>query len=268
MAQIIWIASYPKSGNTWVRNLVANVIFGEIANSAALMELIPDIHVAINASHLRREGATFIKTHWMYHPKLPLREDTAAAIYVVRHPLDVIVSNLNYYLLRHGEAYFGAPEAEQARIRQAYVDSFIEHGGEEAWLAHGFGGWAEHVASWLHKDVPFPRLTVRYEDLEADPADFVAKLCKACNVERSAEAIAAAIKAASFERMQEMEEREIEAGTPGFFNDGSFGASHAQGLRFMNTGRSGSYRQHLTPEQQAKAAERFAGIMQPLGYDT
>ena len=52
MTQIVWIASYPKSGNTWVRTLVASLIYGEIARSADLMQLIPDIHVSINATHL------------------------------------------------------------------------------------------------------------------------------------------------------------------------------------------------------------------------
>lgn len=266
MTQIVWITSYPKSGNTWVRTLVANLIYGEIARSAALMELIPDIHVSINASHLHGDTATFVKTHWMYHEKLPLREDTAGAIYVVRHPLDVIASNLNYYLLRQVDAYFGAPEEEQEQIRRAYVDDFINEGGAKDWRKNGFGGWAEHATSWLNSGVPFPRLTVRYEDLESDATEFMTKLCKFCNIERSEEEIAGAIEAASFERMREMEEQEIGAGTPGFFNTGGFGASHAQGLRFMNQGKSGSYHELLTPEQQAKAAEKFKDVMQVFGY--
>ena len=83
MAKILWIASYPKSGNTWIRFLIASLFSGSIERSIEVEHLIPDIHVGINDTHLRDDRKTFVKTHWMHHPRLPLREDTIGAIYIM-----------------------------------------------------------------------------------------------------------------------------------------------------------------------------------------
>ena len=266
MTQIVWIASYPGSGSTWVRALVANIIYGEVAASVALMDLVPDIHVAVNASHLHGDTTTFVKTHWAYHERLPLREDTAGAIYVTRHPLDVIASNLNGFLLRQDDGFFAAPETEQTRRTQDYIDGFITEGGAAEWHAQGIGTWPENVVSWLERGVPFPRLTVRYEDLKRDPTEFVTKLCAFCNVERSEAEIAGAVENASFARLRTMEEREIANETPGLFTTGGVAAGRRTGLRLMHQGTTGGFRAVLSEPQIAKAAETFEDVMKVFGY--
>lgn len=266
MAQIVWIASYPKSGNTWVRFLVANLFYRPITESAALQALVPDIHVGVNAGHLRGDNTRFIKTHWKYHQKMPLREDTVGVVYIVRHPMQVIVSNLNYFLLRKGEDYFNASERRQADIKTSYVELFIEHGGSPEWIDHGMGSWLENVATWHNKDMPFPVYFARYEDMKRDPAEFVAGLCRFFHQEKTENEIATAIAASSFESLRAMEDREVAEEKPGFFTSEGFKASKGQGRRFMNEGKVDSYRRYLTPEQIEAADARFKPLMEQLDY--
>lgn len=58
MARIIWLGSYPKSGNTWMRFLLANLYFEPVESSAELSSMIPDIHDSINAGHLYGDETT------------------------------------------------------------------------------------------------------------------------------------------------------------------------------------------------------------------
>lgn len=198
MTQIVWIASYPQSGGAWVRSLVANIIYGQTAAATDTPSLIPDIHRSIDGSHLHGDTATFIKTNWMYHEKLPLREDVVAGIYVVRHPLDVIAENLEDHFQRRADDHFGLSEADLAAARQTYIDDYLAKGGAEEWIKRGFGTWHENVSSWIGKGVPFPRLMARYEDLRDKPQEFVEQLCQMTQQQRSPEEIAAAIEAAKF----------------------------------------------------------------------
>src|SRR5262245_64756041 len=100
MAKIVWLASYPKSGNTWVRFLLANLMVGDVTASEQVKIQIPDIHEGITGQHLFGGHTTIIKTHWKFWTGFPLREDTIGAIYVLRHPIDVLESNQNYDFMR------------------------------------------------------------------------------------------------------------------------------------------------------------------------
>ena len=266
MAQIVWIASYPKSGNTWVRFLVANLFYKGITSSFEMERVVPDIHKGVHAGHLYGDTTTFVTTRWKYHTRLPLREDTVAAIYILRHPLQVIVSNLNYLILRMGDTYFNATEKKKADIRRSYVEDFISHGGAAQWIKLGMGTWLENVGTWLDKGVPFPVLVTRYEDLKRDAADFVRTVCKSFRVEKSEEEIEAVVAASSFESLREMEEREVAQQRVGFFTSEGFKSSHARGRRFINEGKVDSYRELLTSEQVEAAEARFKPLMKQHGY--
>src|SRR5262245_16333708 len=102
MARVVWLASYPKSGNTWVRFMLGNLMLGRVNSSAEITHQIPDIHYGITGQHLFGNHVTIIKTHWKYWPTLPLREDTVGVIYIIRHPLDVLESCQNFAMLRSG----------------------------------------------------------------------------------------------------------------------------------------------------------------------
>jgi hypothetical protein len=98
---IVWISSYPKSGNTWVRFLLLNLIYGKQETTKDLNRLIPDIHKSDFTSPPPDQPTTFIKSHFKMSEDMPLLERTAGFIYVVRNPIDVVLSNLNYYFWTH-----------------------------------------------------------------------------------------------------------------------------------------------------------------------
>ena len=256
MAQIVWLASYPKSGNTWLRFIIANLILGKVESSDAVRQLVPDFHVAINWQHLRGNRALIVKTHLKYFDKLPLREDTKAVVYIVRNPLDVVVSALNYSSLIHGEL-------SQER-RQAFIAEFLEHGGLQEWKHLGFGAWDENALSWHDKAMPFPRLTLRYEDLKANPVEGVTRLCRFLKLNKSGQEIGDAIAAASFSAVRAMEEQEVAGGKPGIF--ALENRRNAGGKRFMNKGAVDAYRDALTHEEARRLRQRFARAMAHFHY--
>src|ERR1700730_13655397 len=117
--KFVWIASYPKSGNTWVRFMACNLLYGPQDSAAALNTLAPDIHEM--EATVGPAPASLLKTHFGFSPLLPHVDQTAAAIYVVRDPADVLASNF-FYSQRSGPQFDASPEGFDR-----YVDAFIEH---------------------------------------------------------------------------------------------------------------------------------------------
>jgi Sulfotransferase domain len=265
MAKIVWLASYPKSGNTWLRFLLTGVLTGRVTSSAQVARQVPDIHDGVAAHHLYGKGATIVKTHWKYWPEIPLREDTVGAIYVLRHPIEVLESNLNYAFMRSGNLRNDAGAEEIAAFAHRWVDGYIAHGGYKSFLDFGIGSWEENVRSWLGTK-RFPQLVVRYERLRADTADELARICHFLEVERSADQIDHAIAAASRDAMRAIEESEIANRIPGFFFQRRNHAGYEAGHRFVGRSRSGEALFALTDDQRARARARFAPIMAELGY--
>jgi hypothetical protein len=262
MAKIVWIASYPRSGNTWLRFLLGNLIAGPIENSAQLLTLIPDIHRAISAAHLHGPRSTLIKTHWAWHAAFPLREDTQGAIYLMRHPVDVLASNLRFYARWH----IGDDPATAGERARQWVRNYIEQGGSPRWRRDGYGSWDENVASWTESRLPFPRLVLRYEQLKADPAAVMDEINKTLNLGRDEAAIAAAIEASSVERLRIMEDREVERRQPGIFFTAQVGERFDDAVRFIGQQAESDATYRLTDAERDRALERFAPAMRRFDY--
>jgi len=265
MAKIVWLASYPKSGNTWLRFLLTSVLTGRVTSSAQVARQVPDIHDGVAAHHLYGKGATIVKTHWKYWPEIPLREDTVGAIYILRHPIEVLESNLNYAFMRSGNLRSDASAEEIAAFAHRWVDGYIAHGGHKSFLDFGIGTWEENVRSWLGAK-RIPQLVVRYERLRADTTGELARICHFLEVERGADQLDTAIAAASRDAMRAIEEREIANRVPGFFYQRRNQAGYEAGHRFVGRSRGGEALFALTEEQRARAMDRFAPIMAELGY--
>jgi hypothetical protein len=252
---IVWIASYPKSGNTWIRFLVGNLLFGRQESAAALHQLVPDIH-ELRESFTIPTVRQAVKTHFVATRLKPLLPYTAAAIYVVRHPADVMISNF-HYLRRSGTH---APSLEQ------YVDAFIEHRGDPRWMQAGMGSWADNVLSWTRTPFPFPVLCLRYDDLLNEPVVCVHALTELLGYKTSREEIERAVADSSFERMREIEEADIRAQRVGIFYKPYLQGSIDSGLRFMRSGKSGSAEEVLSGERLARFQAAFGPLMGELGY--
>jgi hypothetical protein len=255
---IIWIVSYPKSGNTWVRFLVCNLVFGPQTSAAALNSLAPDIHELGQSVELPA-APIFLKTHFPFSAELPLVSQTAAAIYVVRDPADVMLSNF-HYSRRSSNA------AAQTTLPQ-YVEQYLAQGGDPRWIQLGMGTWDAHVRSWLAVKHPFPLLFLRYEDLLADTMQGANQICGFLGLNRSHAEMKQAVAGASFSRMRQIEDADIRARKVGIFYKPYLQQPIETGLRFMRAGLSGEAARVLTSEQQSALAAVFGPVMRELGYN-
>jgi hypothetical protein len=265
MTQIVWIASYPRSGNTWLRFLVANLLHANIESSAQLSMMVPDIHRFVTGRHLLGPERSFIKTHWAWRPDFPLRENTQAVVYLLRHPLDVVESALNYAARGAGAFVRDAPAAEIDRFARSFVAEFVDYGGAGSWYRQGFGSWIENVASWTERALPFPRHVVRYEALRDDPPRQLEAIARFAGLPASMDRIAAAVEQSSLERLGAIEEEELKSESPGIFFGQRFQKSSEAGFRFI--GGEDRRRLTLTEDERAKLRERFGTAMRQLGYE-
>jgi hypothetical protein len=256
---IVWLASYPKCGNTWVRFLLYAVLHGPPENSIEVTRKIPDLHRPLPFDP--PDGPFLpVKTHLMLTDRHPKLDETARAVHVIRNPRDVALSALNYRRLATGD-----PKAIDA---PAYLRSFIRAGGDAAWLRQGFGTWATHAASWRMTD-RFPVLPVRYEDLKANPRAALVAMLGFLDIDADDATIDAAVKAASFESMRAMEIREKQKKTKDANTTRLFvGDPNAtrQGIYFINKGASGQSLDAVAPGLDAEFDHTFAEQAARFGY--
>jgi aryl sulfotransferase len=180
--EVTWLASYPKSGNTWIRFLLSAYFFDERPrwdwvsrvvlefpnfygqaqqagdSNATLWQRLLEIGEGMPQRPPDYPQGLFLKTHQAATADHPFLDRTQRAILVVRNPRDIAMSAINYLNL------LGKRKVDDER---AYLDEFLRHGGDPVWKRHGYGTWREHARSWLDQ-LPFPVLLIRYEDLHTD----------------------------------------------------------------------------------------------------
>lgn len=257
MGAIIWLASYPKSGNTWMRIFLLNLLRDkdeplDINKMASLspidagrvwyepdarapLDRLPEPELAklVPLGHKRitalRPDPILVKTHNFFGSwhGVPLHTPavSAGAIYVVRHPLDVAVSVRGHFGMSDLDRAIGyiANENMGARLSAERMPEF-------------YRSWSGHVRSWTER--PSPKiLVVRYEDLVAAPESQFTRVVRFLGIPADAAKIARAIRFASFDRLKKQESEQ------------GFAEKPEQAERFFRKGKSGGWREKLTPEQ-------------------
>lgn len=252
---ITWLASFPKSGNTWLRFLLYAYLYGEIKTSGDINRRIPAIH---RDPKVMPEGdeTLLVKTHFPLsdrHPQLAL---TGGAVYIMRHPKDILLSGLNYHRLT------GA--LPDTQTDEQYARIYIRHGADPIWIGQGFGTWEQHVASWTTSR-QFPVHVTTYEKMQADAEGELAGILRFVGVEPDAGRVAEAVKAAHFDRLRALEIREKASGEKDKLFPGSAKRSRAPRF-FMNKGRSGQSLDSIAPGLDALFDARFGEAMKRYGY--
>lgn len=257
---ICWLASYPKSGNTWVRFLLHQYLFGRAEASEEIATAIPDVHVRHEAGAGREfNGARVWKTHHRLTVRMPHRDRTRSAIYITRHPRSVMLSSLNYFRL------IAPPEVARCVEPEGYIRNFIKLGGDPLFIQQGFGSMLEHAGSWLgHPSLE--RLVVRYEDLRANPGIELARMLHFLGVEPEQDRVERAVEDSSFDRMRAIETAEKDRGVTGPVFAGA-PETMGRGLRFMNAATNTKSLDEIAPGLDAMVDERFAWLLDRLGYE-
>jgi hypothetical protein len=244
--------------------MLVNLIFGPQQTTEKLNDLIPDFH-KLSGQVQFPAGGVLMKSHLRLTPTMPLLDQTSGFIYVVRDPMDVMMSNLNYARMREN---IGNDPEICARFREAYIEKFIEQGGDPEWIRYWHVSWIGHVRSWIGNAPGFPNLVLRYEEMLQDPAGQLGRIRDFLKFDFSDDDVRAAAANSSFARMKGMEESELTHEVPGIYLSEHSESSIAAGLRFIHRGEAGVARRELTEAQQAQFIARFGATMALAGYQT
>jgi hypothetical protein len=183
------LASYPKSGNTWLKFLLADILTDADTDFERSERAIPLLGSAATGAAPLPGGGHLWKSHEPYSPLFKRR--CTRAIYLVRDARDVAISE--YHFLQRKGRFTG----ELDRFLEVFL----------AGSADGYGSWDAHVTSWIDgwRGGPQDRITVRYEDMLADCAGTLAAVLRFLDVDASPERVALAVDRNSFANMRAKE---------------------------------------------------------------
>ena len=273
-ATTVWCASYPKSGNTWLRALLTAYSSGgrvdinkldggdQPGAHAMLFDLLglgvsgladrdvePLRRLTTGLSNTGGE-LQFRKVHDAYGPACDgvprfLPEHTRLVAYVVRDPRAVAVSWAHHLNVSHAEAV----EIMRRRPPASHFGS--------PWLTgesgYRLGTWSEHVESWLDQR-ELPVEVVRYEDLLTDPVAGLRRVLEAAGVTPEDGRLHAAAEAASFGALATQE------------IVGGFIEAPRADRPFFRRGEADAWRRELDPALAAAVVRDHAAVMDRLGY--
>lgn len=277
MSGIIWLASYPKSGNTWFRVFLSNLLsasdnpvdinklplqntvanardnFDEIAGiSAADLTLneINSLRPRVYEKMVKESADTlYLKVHDPYintinNEPLLSKKVTRAAIYFIRNPLDVVVSLANH----NGSSIDQAIDTMSSHCESKFPTNHLTKQLWEQQL-----GWSEHVKSWMFSSHLKIHL-MRYEDMLNSPESTFSAVSHFLGFDYSSDEIAQAIRFSSFKALQQQE------------REHGFKEATKLSSRFFHSGSTGKWREHLTEQQIQRISDEHHEMMQSFGY--
>ncbi len=235
-----FLVSYPKSGNTWMRFLIANLL--QQNPPIGLLEadcLIPSVDGKSKKFFDDMKSPRVIKSHFSFIPAYK------RVIYVVRDPRDVVMSQYHYQIKR------GVLEAGASL--DGFVGRFLK--GEVC----PYGSWGDNVGSWTATRRDDPNfLLLRYEDMLADVTSGAAKISDFLGCGQDANRIAVAVERSSLENMRKVEKAE------GKKWDSTKGTR--QDMSFFRSAKSGEGRATLSRESIERIEKAWGPLMHSVGY--
>ncbi len=273
---IIWLASYPKSGNTWMRILLSNynsrgtepvsinaINTDGIASSRPLFDqmvgvdstsltfeeidaLRPEVYELLAA---KTERLQYIKVHDAYTllpDGRPLITSTdSKAVYIVRDPLDIVPSLANHT---------GDSISETVRFMCDEGSCFsCSKKKFSSQLRQKLLTWSGHVESYLEQKA-MDVLVIRYEDMQVDTAAEFEKVLHFCGVSVDKERLRKAVGYSDFKQLKKQEEKD------------GFKERSPKSTSFFYSGKVGNWKDKLTDQQVKQIISVNGSMMKKLGY--
>ncbi|MCP4177333.1 MAG: sulfotransferase domain-containing protein [bacterium] len=275
---IVWLASYPKSGNTWFRIFLSNLLSEKneeeninslystpIASSRSMFEELlciessdltngeidlmrPEFYRNIS-SEVPDSEQSYHKIHdaftknknaeWIFPPEI-----THGAVYFLRNPLDVSVSFANHNTCSLDKSIKNMNDSEFA-----FCDN---KNSLPSQLRQILLTWSGHVLSWMN--APVPVCIIRYEDMKLDSFNTFKKAVKFMELDKSDEKIRSAIEKSSFDNLQKQE------------NEKGFKEKSQKAESFFRKGEVGDWHNHLNESQVVNIINKHSKVMELFGY--
>ena len=281
---IIWLASYPKSGNTWVRSFLSSLIYKKDGLADLNLNFIPQYPLRVHFKGLVNEfdnikllsekwissqdflnldnKIKFFKTH---QGKYTVNGDnftnnvnTKAIIYVVRDPRNVVNSISNHFSLSIENSLKFMLSPKLIGNIKNFDESFIEN---KPGMLTLLGKWNDHYRSWTRNKTNL--LLIKYEDLIQNPNNEMDKIInflkKYLEFDTSIEKNKNIIKTTSFDYLKKMEKK-------GLFNEAPINKKTKTQIDFFNKGPKNQWEDRFETEIAKSIETNFAKEMKELNY--
>ena len=236
-----FLVSYPKSGNTWTRFLIGNLLHRQQpADYIRINEIIPDPEISTRRELSRAARPRIIKSHQYFDPRY------RRVIYIVRDPRDVVVSQYHFHRKRR--------VIEDSFPLEKFASRFVA--GETC----SYGSWGENVSSWLvtrYGDPGF--LLLRYEDMVADTCGELGKIARFLDFTATPQNLADAVERSSPDRMRTLEQSQAH-----LF---SSTRNTRQDIPFVRAAKAGGWRSALPEAARVQIEAAWGSLISFLGYD-
>jgi hypothetical protein len=264
---LTWIASYPKSGNTWVRSIIHAGLTGSLdinrlsITSRGFASKVAEFHRGKIALQSPKEASdfwatcqrrlnfdlngkkAFLKTHNAAleygGEKFPLTDASNGVIYIVRDPRDVIISYSNHYRIEPREAF----DRMCSQHNHIWATDSLER-------FEFLSRWDRHVLSWTSLSIP--KLFLRYEDMQKTPERGIEKIFDFLGLEP----VISTEKIVELTNFANLSKQEAKNG----FNEAVNGAT------FFKQGKSEQWK-NLDLALLNEITETFGAAMGVFGYD-
>jgi len=232
----VMLASYPRSGNTWCRFLLGEILSDQKTGFDSIDKAVPQIGLHQIALPLLPGGGRLIKTHEQY------RKEYAKAVYLVRDVRDVVLSYYDrgkYLGVFHDIAF------------DDFLPLFLQ--GQ----TNTVGSWPSHVRAWLESPLgqSGKLLVIQFEDMRRDTEATLGRILEFLDVSIDELKIRDAIAANSLDSMRVKEDRSR-----------FYPHSSQESGRFVRKGAIGGWQARLTAEQVSLVARYASAEMERLGY--
>ena len=281
----VWLASYPKSGNTLVRSLLVSYFFSKdgIFNFDLIKNIkqFPSSHffeslgfdiknekeliknyIKVQESFNQKNSTQFLKTHsYLFNFEgngFTDLNNTLGVIYVVRDPRNIVTSLANFL-------YISITKATDHLIQSPYIGGILNSNKSEDIMKTYTGTWIGNFNSWKSFKSNRKYLLIKYEDLISNKEENLKKILKFIyklkniNFEIDEAKIKNVIQSTSFENMKNLEK---EKG----FEEARINLETKEKIPFFNLGPKNEWKKSLDLEIIKKIEKAFKKEMKELEY--